>query len=473
MLGGDAYLPAVEHGWVDTPHGAAFASFHPPRDGEGRGRVVVLFNPFKLEATCSHRAYRHLAERLAAAGIAAVRFDYPGTGDSSGDEYDGDRVAAWIEGACRVVAWARARSGAKDVGLFGVRLGALVALEAAARTGVDHVALVAPSPTGRAWLREARAFQRLKPHASPPTEEGEEVVGFFVNKRTAEAIGKLDPAALSRGPSRALVVARDDLAGNEAPLVAALAKLGTAVTTSRTPGYGAMATDDPYKSVVPHAIWSEVVAWMSEGTSQGASAATRGERAKPRALVRGERGAVDVSEEIVSVDGLFGVLTEPVDALAAGGRPAILLHTIGANHRAGNHRLYVSLARHWAARGFAVFRFDASGMGDSPPHPGAPEGYVYSPHARDDARRVMDHLAREREHDWFVLVGLCSGAYVAFHAAVADPRVAGLVMMNALTFHWREGTLSSIACATRTSRRGITRRARSTSRPGRGSFTAT
>jgi hypothetical protein len=36
-------------------------------------------------------------------------------------------------------------------------------------------------------------------------------------------------------------------------------------------------------------------------------------------------------------------------------------------------------------------------------------------------------------------MGLCSGAYVAYHTAIADPRVSGVVMINPLTFHWTEG----------------------------------
>src|SRR3954470_5785000 len=39
----------------------------------------------------------------------------------------------------------------------------------------------------------------------------------------------------------------------------------------------------------------------------------------------------------------------------------------------------------------------------------------------------------------FVMVGLCSGAYLAFHSAVADPRVNGMVMINPQTFNWKDG----------------------------------
>jgi len=42
----------------------------------------------------------------------------------------------------------------------------------------------------------------------------------------------------------------------------------------------------------------------------------------------------------------------------------------------------------------------------------------------------MDAIQRSRGIDRFVLMGLCSGAVTAFDAAGADPRVAGVVMIN-------------------------------------------
>jgi pimeloyl-ACP methyl ester carboxylesterase len=41
--------------------------------------------------------------------------------------------------------------------------------------------------------------------------------------------------------------------------------------------------------------------------------------------------------------------------------------------------------------------------------------------------------------DRVVLAGVCSGAYLAFHTALEDPRVAGQILVNTQTFAWREG----------------------------------
>jgi len=39
----------------------------------------------------------------------------------------------------------------------------------------------------------------------------------------------------------------------------------------------------------------------------------------------------------------------------------------------------------------------------------------------------------------FVVAGLCSGAFLAYHTAVADTRVVGQVLLNMFAFEWKEG----------------------------------
>jgi pimeloyl-ACP methyl ester carboxylesterase len=115
-----------------------------------------------------------------------------------------------------------------------------------------------------------------------------------------------------------------------------------------------------------------------------------------------------------------------------------LLLNIGANHHIGSNRMYVRWARDWAALGFRVLRFDLSGVGDSPARPGRGEKEVYSPEAMPETREAMDFM-ESRGCVRMLLVGLCSGSYVAFHSAVQDHRVAGIVLVNQPVFHWTQG----------------------------------
>src|SRR5437868_15096221 len=74
---------------------AVFAFHHVASQAIPRDCVAVLCAPIGPEYTRSHRTLRHLADRLAAAGIPALRFDYQGCGDSAGDEEAPDRIGAW------------------------------------------------------------------------------------------------------------------------------------------------------------------------------------------------------------------------------------------------------------------------------------------------------------------------------------------------------------------------------------------
>jgi pimeloyl-ACP methyl ester carboxylesterase len=112
---------------------------------------------------------------------------------------------------------------------------------------------------------------------------------------------------------------------------------------------------------------------------------------------------------------------------------------VGTNHRVGPNRLYVKMARTWARMGYAVLRFDLAGIGDSRAAEGYSQSRLYSKDAIADVQSAMAFLERFRRIDRFVLVGLCSGAYVAFHTALADPRVVGEVLINTATFSWKPG----------------------------------
>jgi uncharacterized protein len=87
---------------------------------------VVLCNPFGQEAVRSHRMYRVLAERLAKAGIACLRFDYLGTGDSDGEDED-LTLDSCIENTLRADQELRAQVGCTHVSWLGLRFGATVA----------------------------------------------------------------------------------------------------------------------------------------------------------------------------------------------------------------------------------------------------------------------------------------------------------------------------------------------------------
>jgi len=112
-----------------------------------------------------------------------------------------------------------------------------------------------------------------------------------------------------------------------------------------------------------------------------------------------------------------------------------LLINSGIVHRIGPHRLNVLIARGLAAKSLASLRFDLSGLGDSRP---ASSAASYGDQAVADIRAAMDFVERERgTRQRFVIFGICSGAVNAYHAALADPRIVGALMLDGFWYRTR------------------------------------
>jgi pimeloyl-ACP methyl ester carboxylesterase len=134
--------------------------------------------------------------------------------------------------------------------------------------------------------------------------------------------------------------------------------------------------------------------------------------------------------------GLLGILTSAPPAKAAD--VACILMNAGVTHRIGPHRLNVKLARHLAGLGLTTVRLDLSGLGDS-----RPEGSTrsFTDQAVSDIRAAMDHLQRMIGTRRFVVSGLCSGAAIGFRAALADPRIVGLQLLDPYAYRTRRAML--------------------------------
>ena len=428
-----------------------FGWYHAPRDAEARDCAVVLCAPHGYEGVCSYRALRHWAEALADAGIAVLRFDYHGCGDSSGDDLSPSRVHAWAESITDAIDTVRAHSGATSVVLAGVRLGGTLALAAAAgRSDVDALVLWATLPTGRAYLREGRAFTRLmtpaadaQKHSLP--EGAEQIGGFVLTAETVAELSALDPLAVGRvATKRVLWIPRDDVAQNE-KTATRLAELGVEVERLEVPGYAAMMAD-PHQSVAPTQMIAATNDWLcsryalkskrSRNTlarhdtelAVSAHASVRGASTLPLRPVHESPAAFG--------DGLFGIIAEPAAADASRRRTGILLANAGSVSRIGPNRLYVTLARDWASLGYTVLRMDLGGLGDSAtPHDGT-ENHPYPSHAVRDIEQGVA-LLRSRGVSRVVVAGLCSGAHAAFHAANEIPDLVGAIVINPIVFYWK------------------------------------
>jgi pimeloyl-ACP methyl ester carboxylesterase len=99
----------------------------------------------------------------------------------------------------------------------------------------------------------------------------------------------------------------------------------------------------------------------------------------------------------------------------------------GIAHRVGHHRMYVKMARELAALGHIVFRFDFSGIGDSPTR-----GDIHNPIEahQADLSEALDWLTASYGVNEVILIGLCAGAEIALRYGHSDKRVIGLVLLD-------------------------------------------
>jgi len=151
-------------------------SSHPAPRLRAGGASVLLCNPFGEEAARVHRAYRVLAGKLQDEGYATLRFDYSGTGDSSGDAID-CTVDRWVDDIEAAIGELRRQSGSSQVVLVGLRFGATLAALCAQREhlGIAHLVLWDPVVRGDFYLQELAAMhsaylnEELGPRAKVPS----------------------------------------------------------------------------------------------------------------------------------------------------------------------------------------------------------------------------------------------------------------------------------------------------------------
>jgi alpha-beta hydrolase superfamily lysophospholipase len=422
---------------------------------------LVICDPFGNESICAHRSLKQLAERAAVAGIPTVRFDYAGTGNSAGHDFEPDRLAAWVASIQAAADELRAATGVTQLCFLGIRLGATLAMLAAAeRADVTSLIAFAPVVSGKAYIRELRMLQRASAAkrniARQGTDDTIETAGFTLTASTQAAVSALD---LLRMPIPAgiqlLILDRAELPGAER-WEQHLREAGATVERVDVPGFTEMMLDC-HESIVPRDMLATTLAWL-QGRQQAATARDPAKASVNTAANRvhlttstttdpvvGEQSGEGVEETAVhfgSTGGLFGIVSAPAGrspgTLQPESRGIILLNS-GAQHHVGPCRLYVALARHLARRGHVVLRMDIAGIGASPPRAGAEENVVYPPHGTEDVRAAIDYLREKWKRKDVRAAGLCSGAYHAFKAASAGMPLNGIVVINPLTFFWRDG----------------------------------
>jgi alpha-beta hydrolase superfamily lysophospholipase len=421
-----------------------FGWLHRPAERNARNTGIVLCSPSGYEAICTHRSYRIFAEAAAARGFPALRFDYDGTGDSSGHGLDADRVGHWLRSITIAIDTLKVQAQVDRVCVFGVRVGASLAAKAVqGRSDVHAMIAFAPVVKVKSYLREIRALSLAQVVAPPPADlkvdpELQEAAGFATTPETRAALTTIDLTTLDAAPApHVLVLERDDLTPGDA-WPRRLASLGAAVEQRQLEGYVDMMRD-AHASKAPLRSIESALDWLI---------ARDGVVAKPVAAATSPVVTAEFTEEGGRVREtaafldeqriLFGIVSEPIEPRAAVREVVVLLNS-GTIHHVGPSRLYVAIARRCAARGMAALRIDLSGVGDSAVRRGEAENAPYSEGARIDVPAAVNFAQQRFPGAKVHLVGLCSGAYHALKAAAAGGAFRSIVVVNPLTFFWKPG----------------------------------
>lgn len=397
---------------VQVPVGRGVGYFYP-----GGTSAVLLCGPIGFEALCARQSWHVLASMLAGQGHSVLRIDYPGEGNALDRDPSEPVTTAAVQALQAAESELKRLSGAKTISLVAMRLGAaFAALAFAGRSDFDRIVLLEPAFDGRSHVRELKTTARILAELRPTPElpEGSiDICGFVFDPQTVAAITALKIDTLPgctalhvfRNGQRALPV-------NTAP-----------TSESAFDGFGAMNVT-PTQSRVPISEWNAISALFPPVATEFAVSAdnhpTRGDHFIEQHVAFGPDGS------------LRGVLCKPKSDEAS-----TIVHMLnaGANSHIGWARMGTEHARTLAAHGIASLRYDFSGIGDSDWRGDDARENMYSPRHIDDAIAAVDAsiaLGCER----IILSGLCSGGYVAFRATARDPRIAGVVIVNALRLIW-------------------------------------
>jgi hypothetical protein len=420
---------------------------HRPAPDQARDTAVLVCPPFGWDEVCSYRSLRTWGESLAAAGYATLRINYPSTGDSGGSVRDPDRVGAWTSAIAEAAEFTRSELGARRVVGLGIGLGGVLAYQAVAEGApIDDLVLWATPARARALVRQFRAFSKLERslffdglETPPELPDGElEAGGFLLTAETVNRLEALDLALVDLprpGERRVLLLERDGLP-IDAALREHLERAGVQVTLAPGPGFADM-TSHPQQAESSPEVIETVQGWL-DGSVAAARALTDSIATQSAEIRSGADHLVRETPIAIpeTFGNLAGVLTEPLEGSDHG--LCVVLLNAGAVRRTGPNRMWVEAARRWAQQGVPSLRLDIEGIGDADgaETPYREDGAMYEPEITPQVVSALDYLQARGAGDRFVLAGLCASANWAFHVAVQDPRVSGVMLINLRAFFW-------------------------------------
>lgn len=414
-----------------------------PDDGRWPSDWVLHLPAFADEMNKSRKLVADQTRELVSKGYGVLIPDYSATGDSEG-EFEAADWGQWKAEALAILNWI-VESGANSVGLWGVRLGALMALEVYAQLGqvdvirqrvINRLVLWQPVLDGKQFMTQ---FLRIRVAASAIASDGDssqkdtvaslrerlaqgeslEVGGYCLNPGLVSSIDSLSSKTLPP-PAGASVQVFEVSSVADSPVMPVTARVAQMWRDQSCSVEVKKVQGEPFWAAQELVEAQQLIEQSTHLWPKVTDAAIAG------AVTPSASGALDCQGEQTLTFGcdsseLHGILHVPDSPTAR----AVVVVVGGPQYRVGSHRYFVTLARALAAQGVTVLRFDYRGMGDSE---GPFTGFEALEH---DIQSAIDTLVnRVPAVQEVTLWGLCDGATASGFYAYSDSRVTGLILLN-------------------------------------------
>jgi pimeloyl-ACP methyl ester carboxylesterase len=440
---------AIYFGKENTP---LFGWLHMSRAHPVSKMGMVLCPPLGSDYLNTYPVLRHLANRLAYHGIPVLRFDYSGTGNSAGFDMDPDRVSSWMNDIHEARGTLSNIAGCTAVGLFGVRIGGLLAAKYSQNNQLPCLAIWGPVAQGRKYMREMRAMHLTAEGVNNSTiteNDNIEAGGFIYTPQTVKELSLISLDSLIPKSENILFAARDDLLRDQD-----VPQDWLNVEQCTLPGFSGMLTSphDPLYST-PFIALDRLTQWIVNVAESADPILNNQESGNHPPSVTSTailRAAPDETQASVRETAIyfgaelsrFAIISEPLNNCVADS-PWVIISGTGADPTSGTNRLTTLLSRKLAHAGMRCVRFDFPGVGDSIVPLTSQENRSYQENNSCEIGLLIDEIQRSRGNSKFILMGLCSGAFASFHAGLElkQQPIIECLLLNPLIFYWEESKI--------------------------------
>lgn len=425
--------------FIGESHETLYGVLHHEQSNKNSSNtVLVICPPVGIDYMNSHRSLRHLADEVAQMGTPCLRLDYLGTGNSA-DGLRTDDISKYLNSIVKAYKFIQKDLNVKQIALLGFRFGATLAALASEKLDIKYLILWSGIYQGRSLLREIRLLEKMSSIVEN-NPENIDAGGWEINKATQDAINNIDINKIVPRTNNVLI-----LSANKSPKHKKLINQWVDNNNKVITLYGV--TDiaemlvDAHDTVVPEQTIHIIKNWIKPSFND------RNFHISPKTSAQLE--CIDaLSNEPFKINESLHFFHNDINQFyvktthnqtTEKALPLVILLNSGSNHHVGPHRLYVTISRMLAREGFTCIMLDLPGLGESISPDSETENSCYMANPTEAIQACIDHVAMPSNE--VILMGLCSGAYHAFLAAIEleSTTIVESILINPDTFYWEQG----------------------------------